>query len=83
MESGNNDPSNSTSWKVLETVLSHLKAEVKRLIKNADIFPFMFGRFLLLNLPAHGTLRTKATSRQPESAFVLLFLILTPANIHQ
>ena len=24
-ESGNNDPSKSTSWKVLETVLSHLK----------------------------------------------------------
>ena len=25
MKSGNNEPSKSTSWKVLETVLSHLK----------------------------------------------------------
>ena len=27
IKSGNNDPSNTTSWKVLETVLSHLKLE--------------------------------------------------------
>ena len=26
-KSGNNDPSKSTSWKVLETLLSHLKVE--------------------------------------------------------
>ena len=33
MKSGNNDPSKSMSWKVLETVLSHLKKHVSFFFK--------------------------------------------------
>ena len=36
MKSGNNEPSKSTSWKVLETVLSHLKGGKIR-DKNSEI----------------------------------------------
>ena len=37
MKNGNNDPSNSTSWKVLETVLSHLKAVNRKDLKVSTV----------------------------------------------
>ena len=35
IKSGNYDPSKSTSWKVLETVLSHLKLSALNLVLSA------------------------------------------------
>ena len=34
IKSGNKEPSKSTSWKVLETVMSHLKAESETLARR-------------------------------------------------
>ena len=71
-----------TKRKVEHNLLKHNLGQKLNVIKDADIFLFLFWGFLHFKSILRWNIENKGNANQ-EGAFVLFFLILTPANIHE